>query len=156
MNELQSKPDFLGILVAVLLAGILVFTGMTAVALFDPIVEQGLGGAGVTNFDALDVAGAVNFGANDLYSLGFASDGQQVVYGTASITGTGVAAHGLTTVTFCSASLGEDPTAGVGEAAHVSVAVATNVCTLKAWQDDFVTAATEADVAVQWIVVGAP
>jgi hypothetical protein len=103
-----------------------------------------------------DIAGTLQYGADDLYALGFATSGQQVVYGTASITGTLAAPHGLTTVTFCTAVMGEDPTAGAGDAAHVTVAVSANVCTLKAWQDDFVTAATEADVAVQWIVIGTP
>ena len=103
-----------------------------------------------------DVAGTLQYGANDLYPVGYASSGQQMVYGTASITGTATAAHGLTTVTFCMATLGEDPTNGAGDAAHVTVAVSANVCTLKAWQDDFVTAATETDVAVHWVVVGAP
>jgi len=37
-----------------------------------------------------------------------------------------------------------------------SVAISANVVTLKAWQDDFVTAATEADTMIHWLVVGAP
>lgn len=110
----------------------------------------------VSDAGAVDIASTLNYGANDLYPVGFASSGQQLVYGTASITGTATAPHGLTTVTFCTATLGEDPTNGAGDAAHVTVAVSSNVCTLKAWQDDFVTAATEADVAVQWLVIGAP
>lgn len=104
----------------------------------------------------LDVQSGASFNIGSLYPVGYASAGQQLVYGTTEITGTGTAAHGLTTVTFCAASLGEDPTSGAGEAAMVTTAVSTNTCTLKAWQDDFVTAATEADVAVHWIVVGAP
>lgn len=100
--------------------------------------------------------GTLQYGADDLYALGHATSGLQSVYGTASITGTATAAHGLTTVTFCMATLGEDPTDGAGDAAHVSVAVSSNVCTLKAWQDDFVTAASETDVAVHWLVIGAP
>lgn len=103
-----------------------------------------------------DVAGTLQFGASNFYPVGYASSGEQIIVGTASITGTLAAPHGLTTVTFCLASLGEDPTAGAGDAAHVSVAVSANVCTLKAWQDDFVTAATETDVAVHWLVIGTP
>jgi hypothetical protein len=110
----------------------------------------------VSNAGNTDIAGTLQYGANDLYALGHASSGQQAIYGTASITGTLAAPHGLTTVTFCLAVMGEDPTSGGGDAAHVTVAVSGNVCTLKAWQDDFVTAATEADVAVHWLVIGAP
>jgi hypothetical protein len=111
---------------------------------------------GTTHLSELDVNGAINYGTNNLYPVGHASEGQQIVYGTSTITGTAIANHGLTTVTFCAATLGEDPTAGAGDAAHVSVSVSSNVCTLKAWQDDLVTAATETDVDVHWIVVGAP
>lgn len=113
-------------------------------------------GATSTYGGAVDIGGTLQYGASDLYPVGYVSSGQQAVYGTASITGTLVAPHGLTTVTFCLATLGEDPTSGGGDAAHVSVAVSANVCTLKAWQDDFVTAATEADVAIHWLVIGAP
>lgn len=123
---------------------------------------------GVTNFNSLtlsddlivggtsDLAGTLNYGADNLYPIGYASSGQQAVYGTDDITGTLSVSHGLTTVTFCLATLGEDPTAGAGDAAHVSVVVAANACTVKAWQDDFVTAATETNVAVHWLVIGAP
>jgi len=123
--------------------------------LFDRPGQQGITGSGVTNFSALDVAGAINYGANDLYPVGFASDGQQAIYGTDSITTSATASHGLTTVTFCLCTLGEDAGTGAGDAASCSVAVATNTCTIKLWQDDG-TAATEADVAIQWLVIGAP
>jgi len=105
--------------------------------------------------DNLDVGGTVNFGAANLYPVGYASSGQQIVYGTSTITGTAVAAHGLTTVTFAQCTLGEDPETGAGDAAFCTVTVAANVVTVKAWQDDF-TAATEADVVVLWLVIGAP
>jgi hypothetical protein len=104
---------------------------------------------------ALDVGGTLNYGANNLYPVGFASSGQQVVYGTSTITTTLAVPHGLTTVTFCQATLGEDPETGAGDAAAVTVAVAANVCTVKAWQDDF-SAATETNVVVHWMVIGAP
>lgn len=110
----------------------------------------------VSNAGNVDAAGTLQYGANNLYPVGYGASGQQLVYGTATITGTAVIAHGLTTVTFCQATLGEDPTAGAGEAAHVTVTVAANVCTAKVWQDDFVTAATEANVVVHWLVIGAP
>lgn len=106
--------------------------------------------------DNADITGTVQYGADDLYPVGYATSGQQLVYGTSSITGTATAAHGLTTVTFCVATLGEDPETGAGDAAHVTVAVAANVCTLNAWQDDWTTAATETDVIVHWLAIGAP
>jgi hypothetical protein len=94
--------------------------------------------------------------ASGAYPLGFATSGSQLVFGTDDITGTATAAHGLTTVTFAVCTLGEDPTAGAGEGAMCTVTVSGNVVTLKVWQDDFVTAASETDVAVHWIVVGVP
>jgi len=94
--------------------------------------------------------------ASGAYPLGYASSGQQLVYGTASITGTAEASHGLTTVTFALCTLGEDPTAGAGEAAMCTVAVSGNTVTVKVWQDDFVTEATETEVDVHWLVVGTP
>jgi hypothetical protein len=104
----------------------------------------------------LDVSSTLQYGPDDLYPVGYASSGQQLVYGTESITGTAVVDHGLTTVTFCMATLGQDPDSDAGDAAHVSVAVAANDCTVKVWQDDFVTAATETEVDVHWLVIGAP
>jgi len=110
----------------------------------------------MSNAGLLDISGELNYGSGNLSILGFATAGQQLIYGTASVTGTLAAPHGFTTVTFCNATLGEDPTSGAGDAAMVTVAVSGNVCTLKIWQDDFVTAATETSVAVQWFVVGTP
>jgi hypothetical protein len=104
----------------------------------------------------IDFTGTLQYGADDLYPVGYASSGQQLVYGTASITGTAAVATGLSTVTFALCTLAEDPTAGAGDAAYCTVTVAANVVTVKAWQDDFVTAATETEVDVNWIVVGAP
>lgn len=88
--------------------------------------------------------------------LRHATAGQQLVTGTTLVTSTATASHGLTTVTFCLASMGEDPTAGAGDGAMVTTVVSANVCTLKVWQDDFVSAATEVDVDVHWLVVGTP
>ena len=124
--------------------------------------------AGTTNFDAVtvtddsiltddvDIGGTLNFGANDLNPVGYASDGEQLVVGTTSITGTATAAHGLTTVTFCMCTLGSDPDDDAGDAAMCTTAVSSNVCTLKTWQDEFVTAATEASIPVHGLVVGTP
>lgn len=117
--------------------------------------EKDFEAAGTTNFSDLDLSGSLNYGTNDLYPLGYASDGQQLVYGTTAITTTGTAAHGLTTITMCLCTLGRDPDTDAGDAALCTTAVSSNVCTLKTWQDDF-SAATEADISVHWVIVGAP
>ena len=129
-------------------------TQTSSLAVFEQ--SDGTDVATLSNAGALDIASTFNFGANDLYPLGFASSGQQAFYSTASITGTATIAHGLTTVTFALCTLGEDPTSGAGDAAMCTVTVAANVVTAKVWQDDFVTAATETDVDVHVLVIGAP
>ena len=127
----------------------------------EPIVELG-----TTHFSGLNVTGAVDFddtlnvdGAVTLatanYPLEFAATGYEAVYGTSTITGTEVAAHGLTTVTFALCTLGEVAETGAGDAAAVSLAISSDVVTLATWQDDFA-AATETDVVVHWLVVGVP
>ena len=103
----------------------------------------------------MTVGGELNL-ASGAYPLGYATSGSQLVYGTSSITGTATAAHGLTTVTFANCTLGEDPTFGAGDGAMCTVAISANVVTVKVWQDDFVTAATETEVDVHWLVVGVP
>jgi hypothetical protein len=126
-------------------------TNFTNLVAEDVTVSDDLAVSGNT-----DIAGTLQYGANDLYPVGYASSGQQVVYGTDVITGTATASHGLTTVTLCMCTLGKDPDDDAGDAAMCTTAVSSNVCTLKTWQDDFVTAATEADVPVYWVVIGAP
>ena len=106
--------------------------------------------------DDVDIGGELNFGANDLYPVGYASDGQQIVYGTDTITGTTTASRGLTTVTMCLCTLNRDPDDDAGAAAMCTSSVSSNVCTVKLWQDDFVTAATEVGVSTHWLVIGAP
>lgn len=112
---------------------------------------------GTLNVDGtLEVAGEFQYGDDSLYPVGMSESGYQVVLGTSEITGTATAAHGLTTVTWALCTLAEDPTAGAGDAAYCTVSVSGNTVTIKAWQDDFVTAATETDVAINWLVIGKP
>ena len=94
--------------------------------------------------------------ATGRFPLQYASSGQSAIAVSQDITGTATVAHGMTTVTWAVCSLGEDPTNGGGDSAHVSVAVSGNTVTVKAWQDDFVTAATETDTTVHCLVVGTP
>jgi len=110
----------------------------------------------ITTTGALEVGGVIEYGTDDLNPVGFASSGQQLVYGSSLLTTSGTLTHGLTTVTFCMAMLGEDPTSAGTTAAYVTIVVAGNVCTAKVWQDDMVTASDEADVDVIWFAVGAP
>lgn len=115
--------------------------------------DEGVVELGTTHFSGLAVSGPVTFSTGN-YPLEFASDAYQAVYGTTDVTGTGTASHGLTTVTFALCTLDEDPTSGAGDGAMCTAAVSANVVTLKVWQDDFITAATESDVAVHWIAIG--
>lgn len=129
----------------------------------EPIVELGgtsfsgpLYTSDVVLTGDLTVAGDAQFGDDELYPLGHGTSGLQLVHGTDSITGTLAVTHGLTTVTWALCTLGEDPTNGAGDAAHCTTAVTTNTVTVKVWQDDFVTAATETDVTVHWLAIGTP
>jgi hypothetical protein len=88
--------------------------------------------------------------------LQYGSAGEKAVATTQDVTGTATVAHGLTTVTWALCTMGEDPTVGAGDAANISVAISANVVTCKLWQDDGVTAATEADVTTHCLVIGTP
>lgn len=112
------------------------------------------GGITITTGGA-NIAGEIEYGANDLSILGYASSGEQLVVGTAAgVTDTVVAAHGLTTVTFALCTLGEDPDTDAGDPVACTVTVAGDVVTVKLWQDDWAAGATAA--TVHWLVVGTP
>lgn len=100
----------------------------------------------------LEITGTLAY--DGVYPVGFASAGQVIVYGTSTVTTTLAVTHGLTTVTWCNATLAEDPGVSPGEAAAVSASVATNACTVKTWQDDF--SAATVGAKVHWIVIGEP
>lgn len=102
----------------------------------------------------LDVTGTLQYGADDLYALGFASSGRQLVYGTETMTNTATAAHGLTTVTWALCTLGEDVDTDDGDPVLCTAAVAGNVVTISSWQDDWSAASTSH--TVHWLVVGVP
>ena len=134
----------------------------------DSLFAQGLMGSGVTNLTNLELAGTLdvagntdlvgtlNYGANNLYVIGHDTSGEQFIYGTESITGTAEVAHGLTTVTYALCTMAEDPTVGAGEGATCSLTISTNTVTVKVWQDDNVTAATETEVDVNYFIIGTP
>jgi len=88
--------------------------------------------------------------------LQYGSSGERLVASTISMTGTYTVSHGLTTVTWAMCTMGRDPDDDAGDAAHMTVEVSGNVVLAKMWQDDFVTAATEAGVAAHCLVIGTP
>jgi len=100
--------------------------------------------------------GEVQYGSDSLYPMGYASSGSQLVVGSDDITGTLAVVTGLTLITSGGATLAEDPGTGAGDAAFTTVALTTNTMTIKAWQDDWTTAATETEVTVIWWAVGTP
>ena len=108
----------------------------------------------VNNGGNVEMSGDLALGS--YYPLEYGTAGEVAVAASQDITGTAEVAHGLTTVTWAVCTLGEDPSATSGHAAHVTVAISTNVVTVKAWQDDFVTEATETDVTTYCLVIGTP
>ena len=99
------------------------------------------------------IGGTLQYGADDLYPIGNAASGLQLVTGTDDITGTLQITHGLTTVTWALCSMAQD---AVADAATCSVAIATNDVTVKVWKADGFTAGSETDVTVNWLVIGVP
>lgn len=101
---------------------------------------------------AASIAGALTF-SGGRSPLAGASAGLKAVTGTNTVTGTLSVSHGLTTVTWCLATLGED---SVGTKAGVTTAVAGNACTVKVWNSALTPAASSAGAIVHWLVIGAP
>jgi hypothetical protein len=104
--------------------------------------------------DDVDVGGDLNFGGSNLYPLGYTNTNYQIVAGTASITGTLAVSHGLTEIITAICTLGEDPTSGGGDGAMCTATISGSTVTLKVWQDDFVTEATETGVDVHYAILG--
>jgi hypothetical protein len=108
----------------------------------------------VSNAGNADVAGTLQFGADNNYALGYASSTQEIACFTSSVTGTrSLTATGITTATFVMVTLITDPGAGAGAPFIVSAdAPTTSTVTINVWQDD-ATAAT-AVATVHWCAVG--
>lgn len=153
--------------IMLLILSLLLAVGLLASC--DALVAQGLMGAGVTNLTNLELAGTLDvvgntdmtgtlvYSANDSYPVGYGTSGQQMVYGTESVTGTLVVTTGLTGVTFALCSIGEDPASGAADhLAPCTVAVAANAVTVEVWENDMITPSTEADVVVHWLAIGTP
>ena len=135
----------------------------------DALIPQGLMGTGVTNLTNLELAGTLdvagntdlvgtlNYGSGSLYPVGYGTSGEEIAWGTESITGTLEVTTGLTTVTWALCTIGEDPGAGAADhLANCSVTVSSNAVTVKVWENDMVTASTETDVVAHWMAVGTP
>jgi len=101
---------------------------------------------------AVDVSGALQYGANNLYPLGYASDGYQLVLGSSTVTTTTVIVHGLTTPLygFCtmSGSLTDN------EEQKCSVGISGSDVTIYVWKEDGT--AGDSGVLVFWQVFGTP
>jgi cytoskeletal protein CcmA (bactofilin family) len=112
----------------------------------------------ISNAGALDVASTVNYGSNDMYPLGYASSGYEMVCGSNSITGENqtITATGLTTVTAAIAVLATDPGTGAGDPALLTIdhpGGSSGTFVVNVWQDDWTTAATSA-ATIDWCAVG--
>jgi hypothetical protein len=96
-------------------------------------------GEGTVQFSVSD-AGVLNYGSNDMYPLGYASSGQELVCATTTITGENqtVTVTGLTTVTYGFAWLIADPGTSAGDPWMVTTDAAPGDGTIvvNVWQDD--------------------
>jgi len=135
----------------------------------DRLVPQGIMGAGVTNLTNLELAGTLdvagntdlvgtlNYGANNLYPIGYVSSGQHVLLIAQDTTGSEtVVTTPLTAIVWAMCTMCDDPTAAGSTGAYCTVSITTNVVTGNVWQDDGVTISDEADVCVNYIVSGTP
>jgi hypothetical protein len=139
-----------------------------ALAGCDALIPQGLMGAGVTNLTNLELAGTLdvagntdlvgtlNYGANNLYPVGYDTSGEQFLFVTQDLTQSEViVTTGLATITYALCTLCEDPAAAT-DAAFCTISITTNVVTGKIWQADGSTASGEANVCVNALIVGTP
>ena len=152
--------------ILIILICLLVIAG--ALLVYDRLVPQGLMGAGVTNLTNLELAGTLDvvgntdltgtlvYGANNLYPVGFASSGQELLYVIQDVTANEIiVSTGLSTITFAVCSMCEVPEVAT-DAAFCTIDVTTNVVRAKIWQADGSTSSNEADVCIMTLIVGAP
>ena len=102
--------------------------------------------------DDATITGTLTFGANNLYPLGFGTDGYQIVLGSSTVTTTTVITHGLTTPLygFCtmSGSLTDN------EEQKCSLGISGADVTVYVWKEDGT--AGNSGVDVFWQVFGTP
>lgn len=100
----------------------------------------------------LEVEGALVFGADGLYPLGYASSGQQIVCGSATLTGTlEITPTGLTALTYVVASQVTDP-AATAALLTVTDSTATSFI-LSSWEADYTAGTTP--IEAHYCAVGA-
>ena len=99
----------------------------------------------VTTTGALDVGGTLNYGANDLYPVGYASSGKAVVTGQATTIAVGSVnvTHGLSTIDSVQATLCQVPTAAI---ANVNAVITATTVTLEARDSTFSNRANGANI----------
>lgn len=105
----------------------------------------------VTNAGNVDAAGTLQYGANNLYPLGYGSSGYQVVVGNNNITGALRVTHGLTTPSWGSCTLGFSPSVVTGTVCAVTMAGA--VVTVSVYIS---TTLSGAAAPIYWQVIGTP
>jgi len=101
-----------------------------------------------------DVAGTFQFGANDLYPVGYGTSGRQMVCGSDSISDTLAVSHGLTTPEIAWCTLGADVGTGAGDLVQCTCTIAGASVTVKGWQDDWQAGANL--TTIYWCVIGQP
>jgi len=156
------KKEYLKIVLYIVISALIV-AGCGA------LIPQGITGSGLTNFTNLglagtlavagntDLTGTLQYGSGNLYPVGYGTSGQEIIWGTESVTGTLAVTTGLTTVTWALCTIGEDPAAGAADhLAPCTVTVSGNAVTAKVWENDMVTESTETGVVVHWLAVGTP
>lgn len=125
----------------VILAVALLLGGCVAVPAPDAPASRGITGdlsgnikvaENLTVGGTADIAGTLNYGANDLYPLGHATSGKAIVASTVSTAGSGHATitHGLTSVDSVLVSLCQGATT---TAAFASAIITSTTVTLNAW-----------------------
>ena len=125
-------------------------------------------GAGTTNLTNLELAGTLavtgntdltgtlQYGANNLYPVGYGTSGERMLLVTQDVTVSEViVTTGLSTITWALCTMCEDPAAATA-GAFCTISITTNVVTAKVWQADGSSATNEADVCVNALVIGTP
>jgi cytoskeletal protein CcmA (bactofilin family) len=101
---------------------------------------------------AVDVSGALQYGANNLYPLGFGTDGYQMVLGSVEVTETVTVTHGLTTPLYGFCTMSGSPTDN--EEQVCSLGILTDTVTIYVYKEDG--SAGDSGVDVFWQVYGTP
>jgi hypothetical protein len=116
-----------------------------------PVLQVNNGGAIVTT-GSLDVGGTLNYGTNNLYVMGYASSGNAIICGSATVTDTATIATGLTTPAFCLAGLTDTPG---GDARSANCAVSSTNIVVKVRNSALTPVANATGALINWCAIGA-